>query len=62
VNFLKKLRDASQPTLEISHQGQNTGVDIVYTLLKLNSGKADLPACMTAFTINSKVPTGVLPA
>jgi hypothetical protein len=60
VNFLKRLKSASQQTSEISRQDQSIGVDIVYTLLKLNSGKVALHACMTAFTINSMGLSGIL--
>jgi hypothetical protein len=60
ANFLKKLRSASQPNMATSHQDQRIGVVIAYILLKLNSGKAALPAFMTAFTINLKVINGAL--
>jgi hypothetical protein len=60
ANFSKKLKNVSQLILEISHQDLSIGAVIACTLPKLNSGKVDLPAYMTAFTINSMVLTGVL--
>ncbi len=59
-NFLKKLKSASRPTLEINHLDPIIGEAIAYALLKLNSGKGDHRAYMTAFTINSMGLNGVL--
>jgi hypothetical protein len=60
ANSWRKLKSVLQLILGISHQDLSIGVVIAYNLLKLNSGKADLPACMIAFTINSRGLNGVL--
>jgi hypothetical protein len=59
-NFLRTLKNASQLTLEVSHQDQSIGAVIAYTPPKLSSGKVALHACMTAFTISLMELTGVL--
>jgi len=58
--FLEEAESVLQLILGISHQDLSIGAVIAYTLLKLSSGKADLPACMIASTINSMAHAGVL--